>query len=398
MASHNKTLLGKILLGCVLVVVCSCTTSEPDVSRHFSGDTLVVTSSPERAMIAAPSGVQVLLRDDRLERPIGMIHLGDTLLAIGDRTAIHVVTPAGRYLWTLGRQGDGPGEFASIAGIGASGDTLLVLDARHLRLTMMTGDGEVLETLNVGGYATLQSHPNLESPSGVLGVLGDTVRTVVGSLIQLGKPATKAAIEIAYRAGTASVLLEVDNWLWISAGRIMVPEDPLGARAVTAVGQDGSLVAGPGTEPCIVRMNPRPPKFARFCFVAQPVPAGNGVNAPDLTKFSEPQLSLYQATVRAQRPSSTRPYYDRVASPGMGETWIGTVDASFADFHPFIPPNAPPTQTWLMIDSTGKVVARIALPRAFMPRLRIDENLLGFLEESTGEIVMASVSLAALEE
>ncbi|CAN5775680.1 hypothetical protein BH23GEM10_BH23GEM10_09710 [soil metagenome] len=60
---------------------------------------------------------------------------------------IHLFNTSGAYVRTIGRRGEGPGEFAGIQAIlGLSGDRFAVFDGSLARLTVMTSDGEVVQT------------------------------------------------------------------------------------------------------------------------------------------------------------------------------------------------------------------------------------------------------------
>lgn len=78
----------------------------------------------------APDGRIVVLDD------------GDATVAVFDRT--------GRLLTVFGGAGDGPGEFRTIGASAIAGDTLIVLDRAHGRLTRFALDGSVLDTRRTG--------------------------------------------------------------------------------------------------------------------------------------------------------------------------------------------------------------------------------------------------------
>jgi len=60
---------------------------------------------------------------------------------------IRVFSGAGAHLRTLGRAGEGPGEFAGISWIQRSNDTLIVYDVGQRRITLLGLDGEVFATI-----------------------------------------------------------------------------------------------------------------------------------------------------------------------------------------------------------------------------------------------------------
>lgn len=77
---------------------------------------------------------------------------------------ILVFTPDGRFLRTLGRSGEGPGEFStSIARIDVwRGNTLIVLDRNLRRLSALTRDGELVATLSLPFHPPMDFWPATE--------------------------------------------------------------------------------------------------------------------------------------------------------------------------------------------------------------------------------------------
>ncbi|HYH79383.1 MAG TPA: hypothetical protein VEX86_06290 [Longimicrobium sp.] len=97
----------------------------------------------------------------------GALILSDTLVVVGDRGSaqIRYFSPRGIHLRTLGRTGDGPGEFRRIDWIGARGDTVVVWDSFAARATLLKPDGTVARTVPVPAAAG-DVYPSL-------GLLGD---------------------------------------------------------------------------------------------------------------------------------------------------------------------------------------------------------------------------------
>ena len=84
-----------------------------------------------------------------LYRVSGARLLGSGSVAVGNSGTFEILyfDTDGALLRRAGREGDGPGEFRAITSFPATaGDTLTVYDVRLGRLTVLDGDGEVLET------------------------------------------------------------------------------------------------------------------------------------------------------------------------------------------------------------------------------------------------------------
>lgn len=72
---------------------------------------------------------------------------GDVYIADSQALEVRVFDREGNYLRTIGRSGEGPGEFGALASLTWNADTLHVLDWRNARLQRFTGDGEAAGTI-----------------------------------------------------------------------------------------------------------------------------------------------------------------------------------------------------------------------------------------------------------
>lgn len=77
--------------------------------------------------------------------PNGDIHV----LATPERTVFVFDGRSGAYQRTIGRHGDGPGEFAWPVSIGLLGDSVWVGDGTHRRVTLVSQTGGLIRTINV---------------------------------------------------------------------------------------------------------------------------------------------------------------------------------------------------------------------------------------------------------
>ena len=74
---------------------------------------------------------------------------GNMAVANGQPPVIRVFDADGDYVRSIGRQGDGPGEFRSLDWIEIAGDTILALDARARRITAFMPDGSVAWLISI---------------------------------------------------------------------------------------------------------------------------------------------------------------------------------------------------------------------------------------------------------
>lgn len=80
---------------------------------------------------------------------VGAARLADGGVAVANfgSSEIRLFDAAGRHARTLGRAGDGPGEFTGLAWIAAAADTIIAFDSRQRRVTWFAPDGAVANTL-----------------------------------------------------------------------------------------------------------------------------------------------------------------------------------------------------------------------------------------------------------
>jgi len=129
--------------------------SPPPVVTDSAGVEIVVSSAPawdeasQWTVRTEPS-----LRVGRIEGDpaylfgdvVDAVRLADGRIFVADRQAqqVRVFDPRGRHLRTLGRTGDGPGEFRRLSDLSSlPGDSVAAWDRQHGRLTILTPDGEL---------------------------------------------------------------------------------------------------------------------------------------------------------------------------------------------------------------------------------------------------------------
>lgn len=98
---------------------------------------------------------------------------GDTLfIPLMRELVIQVYAPDGRHVRTIGRAGEGPGEFRGLSTVFVIGDTIVVNDPRLYRTTLLRTTGELLTTFGIRkGNKWLW--PSAHTPSGWLVSLTD---------------------------------------------------------------------------------------------------------------------------------------------------------------------------------------------------------------------------------
>lgn len=181
---------------------------------------------------------------------------GDGLVYVAETQDLHirVYDAEGQRIRTIGRAGEGPGEFRSISGLGLIGDTLWTTDFRLQRVTLMDRMGEVFRTFQIPRL-------ELEPLPGVLMVLGPEAFRPDGSItarvvqIMFGRDPPTDSISLPLvrldTAGNVVDTLRYDrlaftrNTIQVGEREISVPEPPPSSPLIVDVGDDRFVVDRP---------------------------------------------------------------------------------------------------------------------------------------------------------
>lgn len=183
---------------------------------------------------------------------------------------LRVFDAEGEFVRTIGRRGEGPGEFDGLSSMGIIGDTLWVLDTGTYRFSFFTLDGELIRTLPVP--IELGERGTIVSPPRARGLLSD------GSI--WGQPPAFSRL-IADGSITELPILRIDS--------TMRPLDTLGIRpyrnTVWAVQNQGfgSYRSQPFSDTDLVLLSERAPEVVRVERPAASGPEPDGFRVTRLT-------------------------------------------------------------------------------------------------------------------
>lgn len=137
----------------IAVLLLACDSGDGNLSvQHRSFDDLFTSAS--RTHLQAPD-------DDPVGSVADIIHWGDRLaIADGLGKNVKVFGGNGSLVMTLGRAGDGPGEFRDPMALGVLGDgRLAVLDRRRVEVSFFNEDGSFDGAISVGSAAPAGMRP-----------------------------------------------------------------------------------------------------------------------------------------------------------------------------------------------------------------------------------------------
>lgn len=387
-----------IRIAWLLLAASACSTgTSADTPRSDTtriGDTLVVTTRGEAGRTRI-DGVQVVWQSDELENPQAMLALPDRLI-VADPTRVHILSERGEHLRTVGREGEGPGEFRSIAMLGmAGGDTVAVHDVRVQRISLLTRDGDLLREVRAAPQVPfvnpVEGNALLVRGTGALSFWEENVHT--------DRPTRTALLWRDLAGDTVAVLGTWDGIKWAMAGDFIVHDPLFGPQALVAMAADGTIAVGDGVDYCIGIHARDATVLRKICRTTEPVPVGAAIRDPDLSRVdSETRRQALERLVRSQRIAPNLPSFDRLLFDRRGRLWVRTVPRSLAEIHPYLlrdhPERQPTHRAWDVFDESGRLVRTVELPSTFTPQAITASEILGFVELETGEIAIGRAEIS----
>lgn len=312
----------------------------------------------------------------------------------------------GALVATLGREGDGPGEFWSVGSVVPLADSLAVWDPDRRRMSVFTADGRFVREVELSDIAPVsaRSAPGDRSNAGFTHLLPSTS----GSLFLFGEGAISATPERGvYRPGLPAYRITAKGdelaslgsfpgMEWYYDGPVGVFPLPLGARTY-ATTSNGALVVGTGEATELRIFGPTGALTRIFRWPDHE----RGVGGPFLSRWSElvdSQPELQELVASIPRPERF-PAYEGLISADDGRILVGEYAGPLgvwplrrADHVPggFRPSLRVPARRWLVFDSGGAVVATVSIPDGFEPYAVRDSLLWGvYTDELDVESVRA---------
>jgi hypothetical protein len=283
------------------------------------------------------------------------VRLSDETIVVfnGGTQELRFYDATGQYLRTVGREGEGPGEFkqASLAGR-LAGDSVLVLDGGSSRVTVVGPGGEVrsyplsselgfapvLEGALANGRMlfALRTLPNFQAPPGVLRE-SQAVAWLEpsGSVQRLGE---FPGMEVS-RVGGAAFPVPLAPGMAVAAngGRAAVGDNA--TYSVNVYDDTGTLLQ-------VVRLN-RPPTPAQ--------PGDFELGLPAILRLDSAggrRQTSFTVTLDQMPHHETLPAYGDVRLDYAGNLWVGDYAVEWL---------AQP-RTWSMFDPEGIYVGRLEVP------------------------------------
>ena len=327
---------------------------------------------------------------------------GDVAVGTTVPPQILVFDPRGQLRSTMGRQGDGPGEFLDLGSVVAlPPDSIGAWDPDRRRLSIFTEQGALAREVDLSTVAPMSARASgsAENPSGFTHVLP----SLAGSLVVFGEaglgPSSEGVISRhempAFRITLAgNVLAEYGPFpgLQTSPG---LPS-PFGART-HAGSVAGALVVGTSEEPEFRTFGPD----GELMQVSRWPDRDRSISGPFLDRWLElveAEPSLRDYVLEAPRPD-VFPAYDDILVAADGSILVaeypgplGLLSLRRGDPapEPLKPTIRMPSRRWLVFSPNGALGATLSTPEGFEPYALVDGLLWGvYTDELDVESVRA---------
>lgn len=313
--------------------------------------------------------------------------LGGRRVAVGMNTPARalVLEPDGTVAATLGREGEGPGEFSSVGSLVPLGaDSVAVWDPDRRRISVFTTDGRFTREVDLSPIApvTTRAAPDNRSNSGITHLLA----SASGSLVLFGEGAVSSTPEPgvgrpelpSFRITTEGEELAsfgtFPGMEWFHGGPAGALPLPFGARTYAATSDD-SFVLGTAEA---TEFRVFGPDGAVIRIVRWP-DQDRTVAGPYLSKWSD-MVESAPSGIRQLVESIPRrerfPAYEGLVATEAGEILVGDYPGPLgiwplrrADHGPeaLRPEIRVPARRWLVFDADGALTARLGTPEGFEP-------------------------------
>jgi len=338
-----------------------------------------------------------------LNQVTGAVRLADGRLAVanGSTSDVRYYDAEGMHLKTMGRRGDGPGEYQQPMGLWlVTGDSVVVFDGRLFRLTVLDPEGNTARSYGLNRTTGLQTPAGgrmaLTFPSGMF---ADGTALGANMSFDLGQPRGDAS----YRDTVVHVRFARDGAPLDTVGGFPGPEMrirtmsfggqsfpaptqvPLGRNTVVAAVGDRLLVAD--NDRFEIQVRDLSGKLTRIIRMASPPRALTEQDAaahrreqleaveenPAIRQVPDAMVQQMRDAVTEAEYPATLPLLTELTGDGTGNIWVQELAA-------------PGTQVrhYAVFDADGAFLGRVTLPEGLRPTWIDATHVVGVWTDADG--------------
>lgn len=324
---------------------------------------------------------------------------GNVYVADAMNHRVDVFAPDGSQVSSIGRRGDGPGEFRTVTHVAVGrGDTLFVFDAQAQRVTRFAGlpEGVLAGTISVRRPDASANYQVLVTERGGLLVPytvplteanADSARTLVlRHLAGAGYADAGTVIEVPDR----EFLISRDPRFGLAIGSL-----PYGREPLLRLGPDDVLHYAWTDRLAVETYDLSGQRRGRAAFEHRPGPVSDEEIARLLDSYRPDALSQVERSLMERahgdgRLPATKPAIRNLLVDDAGRTWANLVQDNDVMIHTgagmdYVPPGPDAESPWVIIGAAGEIIARTSLPHGTSLRVVRDGLAYGVATDAGGE-------------
>ncbi len=283
---------------------------------------------------------------------------GSVVVANAGTAEIRFYDAEGRFLNSVGRRGEGPGEYGSIGRVDFLGDSIFVSDYRNVRLSVLASDGTFVRSVNLSAFGLAPPRPLGLFASGSILVWASVVEDLV---LVAGVNAEYVEYHRVDPTGTS-----VESVGRFFGGEYYVEDDgggssarmPFGRRSAAAVAgetfyySDGSNIAITQYSESGVAL-----RIVRHPMTTAPATSEDLDRVVDrfLSPLDEDRRRRFRSTYRAMPLPSAMPAVGALLVGSEGDLWVGEYRSAFEAS----------ARCWWIFAARGQLLGSKCLPEGF---------------------------------
>lgn len=308
---------------------------------------------------------------------VGAVLLRNGGIAIADGSAnrIQFFDSRGNFQQSLGRSGDGPGEYRFLRWFGRCGsDALGAYNGAPPSMTLISGAGVVNGRISLPASVRFQQPIACNDATGVMFLQqGPSAAQPPGQFLTTSAAVTRAQVgKIDTLAAAAGQI-----YYFSSRSRGAFADVPLQGTMFAASGPTRIFVAGSVHDSVrVLDMNGR--EYSGFSLDLRRVPItrAHWDRAVADRRAREPReqtRAIIDTVLGEVAPPRSLPYIADIAADAADNLWVRTFDGFLTRYG-----------TWLVVTADGRPVARVVAPRSLRPLEIGRDYLIGVTQDEDG--------------